>query len=292
MKTNLKTIEQKVLKFIDSHFLINPDDKILLGLSGGADSVFAFKFLLKFKSRLKIEFSCAHLNHELRGNDSDLDEQFCSELCYMNGIKFFSEKKNVKAFSDENGLSLEEAGRELRYEFFNKTLKKYGFTKIITAHHLSDNVETILYNFFKGTGLKGLTGIPEKRDKIIRPFLSVTKEEIENYLNADETKFRVDKSNYENDFKRNFIRNKIIPLIKKEINPSIESTLSNNSEIIKSSYRLIDKYLMDNSISYFLLNDNKLQIYTRSIDEKGFDFFIELTKNKVKEIYDYNLSSG
>ncbi len=291
MKTNLKTIEQKVLKFLDSHSLINQDDKILLGLSGGADSVFAFYFLLKFKSRLKIEFACVHLNHGLRGNDSELDEKFCSELCSENNVQFFTEKRDVKTFAEKNSLSIEEAGRELRYDFFNRISEENDFSKIVTAHHLSDNVETILYNFFKGTGLKGLTGIPEKREKIIRPFLSITKEEIENYLNANGTKYRIDKSNYENDYKRNFIRNKIIPLIKKEINPSIESTLANNSEIIKSFYRLISKYLQENSNKYFLFDESKLEIYTKCIDEEGFEFFIELVKSKVKEIYDYNLSS-
>ncbi|MGD8781453.1 MAG: tRNA lysidine(34) synthetase TilS [Ignavibacteria bacterium] len=291
MKTNLKTIEQKVLKSIDSHFLIESNDKILLGLSGGADSVFAFYFLLKFKSRLKIEFACAHLNHGLRGIDADADEKFCSELCLENNINFFSQKVNTAAFAKENNLSVEEAGRELRYNFFNNVFEENGYSKIVTAHHLSDNVETILYNFFKGAGLKGLTGIPEKRDKIIRPFLSVTREEIEIYLTANRTKYCIDKSNYENDYKRNFIRNKILPLIKKEINPAIENTLSSNSEIIKSSLRLTEKHIRENSSKYFSYQDNKLEILIRTIEEKGFDFLVELAKNKLKDIYDYDITS-
>ncbi len=291
MKTNIKTIEQKVLKFIDSHSLINPNDKILLALSGGADSVFAFYLLIKYQTRLKIEFSCAHLNHGLRGKDSDEDEVFCSELCKRNGIKFFSEKKDVKVFAEKNALSIEEAGRELRYDFFDEIVNESNQTKVFTAHHQSDNAETILYNFFKGAGLKGLTGIPEKRGNIIRPLLCLTRDEIEFYLNENEIEYRVDKSNFENDYKRNLIRNELLPLIKKEINPVIENTLSNNSEIIKSSYRLIDKYLKENSEEYCFFNNEKLEFLEKSIQEKGFDFFVGLVKYKMKEIFGYTISS-
>ena len=144
-----KTIEQKALKFIDENHLIKNGDKILVALSGGADSIFLLHFLLKFKKRFKIDVAALHLNHKLRGRSATADEKFCAEFSAKNQTKLIRVSKDVKSFAKRMKLSIEEAGRELRYNELNKTAEKMGYSKIATAHNSSDNVETILLNFTK-----------------------------------------------------------------------------------------------------------------------------------------------
>ena len=190
-----KTIEQKAINFIDENLLIEKGDKILIALSGGADSVFLLYFLKKFSKRFGIEVSAFHLNHKLRGKAASDDAKFCTEFCKKNKIELISISKDVIIYAKKNKISVEEAGREIRYTELIKAAKKLKCNKIATAHNSSDNVETILLNLFKGTGLKGLTGIPVRRENIIRPILCLSSDEIRNYLNQNKIEFRVDESN-------------------------------------------------------------------------------------------------
>ncbi len=144
-----KTIEQKALKFIDENHLIDKGDKVLVALSGGADSVFLLSFLLKFKRRFKIELAAFHLNHKLRGKAASEDEKFCTDFCSKNKIKLTCVSKDVNAYAKKMKVSVEEAGREIRYSELSKAAQKMKFTKIATAHNASDNVETILLEFYK-----------------------------------------------------------------------------------------------------------------------------------------------
>ncbi|MCL4278907.1 MAG: tRNA lysidine(34) synthetase TilS, partial [Ignavibacteriaceae bacterium] len=218
----IKTIEQKALKFIDENHLIDFGDKILVALSGGADSVFLLSFLLKFKKRFRIKLAAFHLNHKLRGKSADDDEKFCKDFCSENNVPFVSVSNEVKANAKKSKLSIEEAARKIRYQELQKAATKLGCNKIATAHNSSDNVETILLNLFKGAGLKGLSGIPVKRENIIRPILSLTSDEIRKYLVQNKIHFRIDESNLKSDYERNFLRNKIIPELKKRLNPQLE----------------------------------------------------------------------
>ncbi|MGA7836827.1 MAG: tRNA lysidine(34) synthetase TilS, partial [Ignavibacteriaceae bacterium] len=229
----MKKTEEKVLKFIDQKNLISRRDKILIALSGGPDSVFLFHFLLKFRKRFQIDLAAAHINHKLRGKNSDADEKFCKDLCEQNDIQFFSTRKDVKKIAAAKKISLEEAGREIRYSEFKRIAVQNNFSKIATAHNCSDNAETVFFNLIKGTGLKGLSGIPIKRENIIRPVLVLTKNEILEYLSKKKLKFRMDESNLESEFERNFIRNEIFPLIKEKLNPAFEEKIFHNSEILK-----------------------------------------------------------
>lgn len=243
----MERTEQKFLKFIDDQSLINPGEKLLVGLSGGPDSVFLLHLLNKFRNRLKIEISAIHINHGLRGKDADEDENFCREYCLNRNINFESVKKNVKSFSKRNSFSIEEAGRILRYREFNKNLKRKRLDKIVTAHNANDNTETVLLNLIKGTGLDGISGIPVKRENIIRPILCFTKEDILGYLNRNEISFRIDKSNEESNFERNYLRNKILPLIKERLNPSVDSAILISSE----NFRSIKDYILVNEKETF-----------------------------------------
>jgi tRNA(Ile)-lysidine synthase len=243
----MERTEQKFLKFIDEQSLIIPGEKLLVGFSGGPDSVFLLHCLNKFSRRLRIEVSAIHINHSLRGKDSDEDENFCREYCLNRNIDFVSVKKNVKSFSKRNGFSLEEAGRILRYREFDKALKRKNLDKIATAHNANDNTETVLLNLIKGTGLDGISGIPVKRENIIRPILCFTKDEILSYLYKNKIEFRVDISNEQSNFERNYLRNKILPLIKERLNPAVESAILISSE----NFRSIKKYILANEAETF-----------------------------------------
>lgn len=243
----MERTEQKFLKFTDENELISPGEKILVGLSGGPDSVFMLHLLIKFSRRLKIELSALHIHHGLRGRDADEDEEFCREFCYNKKVGFVSVKKRVKSFAKKNRISIEEAGRILRYKEFARILKQKKLDKAATAHNANDNTETVLLNLIKGTGLDGISGIPVKRDNIIRPILCFTREEILTYLNKNKISFRIDKSNEESDFERNYLRNKVVPLIKERLNPSIDSAILVSSE----NFRNIRDYIFKNESETF-----------------------------------------
>lgn len=250
----MEKIEQKFLKFVDEQSLIKPGEKILAAFSGGPDSVFLLHLLHKFQSRLKIQVYSMHINHLLRGKDSDEDEEFCNRFCGELRIKFFSVRKRVKSFSAKNRISLEEAGRLLRYKEFEKTLRQNKLDKIATAHNASDNTETVLLNLIKGTGLDGISGIPSRRDNIIRPVLCFTKEEILAYLQQKNILYRIDKTNVETDYERNFLRHNIIPLMKEKLNPSLDSCIMNSSD----NFKAIKEYIMSTESGIFGKLQNEL----------------------------------
>lgn len=284
-----RTIEQKVLKNIIDNDLIHPGDNVLVALSGGADSVFLFYFLEKFKQRLKINLGSFHLNHNLRGAESKMDKEFCRKLAKKRNAKFFLSSKNVKLFSKRNGISLEEAGRILRYEELSKCAKKNNFNKIATAHHLDDNSETVLLNLIKGTGLKGLTGIPLKRNNIIRPLLCLSKKEITSYLERKKIDYRTDPSNFENDFQRNYLRNEIIPLIKSKLNPQFDDAISRMSTVVKNLSLIVDKEIanvFDLAVSY---EQNGLKVDFTELNKLNKGLHGEFLKNIINKYFSIEL---
>ena len=260
-----KTVEQKALKFIDENHLIEKGDKVLVALSGGADSVFLLSFLLKFRNRFKIEVAAFHLNHKLRGKTAKEDEKYCIDLCSKNKIELVNVARDVKTYVKKMKVSIEEAGREIRYYELSKAASITGCTKIATAHNASDNVETVLLNFIKGTGLKGLTGIPIRRENIIRPILSLTADEIRKYLKANKIPFRIDESNRNLDYERNFLRNEIIPKLKQRLNPRLEEKVSNTSKIISEIDSFIQKQIEKISIQAVKFDRNVLRINSNAV---------------------------
>ncbi len=239
----MKSTEQKVLKFIDDNELIEKNDKIVVAFSGGPDSVYLLNFLHKFKKKLKIDLAALHVNHKLRGKDSDKDELFCKNFCRKKRIPISIVKKNVTIFASQKKVSVEEAGRILRYHALSHYIKKNNYTKIATAHIAGDNSETILLNMIKGTGLKGAGGIPVKRDNIIRPILCICKDEVIASLYQNHIPYCVDTTNFSNDYERNFIRNEIIPLLKDKLNPNIDNALLRSSLVIKETLQSVEYFL-------------------------------------------------
>ncbi len=216
----------------DAFDIIKKGDKILLGLSGGADSVFLFYFFLKLKNSGIIKFHTAHINHCLRGKDSKEDEKFVQELSHKFQIPCHIKREDIKKLAKEQKKNLEETGRNVRYAFFHKILNDKKLDKIATAHNFDDNVELVLMNFLRGSGLKGISGISRVNNKIIRPLIEIKKKEILKYLKESKMPFREDASNENSCFIRNKIRKRLIPYLEKNYNKNISKRVQTISEIV------------------------------------------------------------
>lgn len=200
--------------------MLSKVDSIVVGLSGGADSVALLHFLKSILCESNIKLYAAHINHNLRGEESSRDELFVRELCKKWNIKLFVKQENVKKLSSKFKMGLEECGRLVRYKYFNEIAK--NSSKIATAHTLSDNIETVILNLTRGCALGGLCGIPPVRGKIIRPFINVSRYEIEEYCRTNALDFVNDSTNFTCDYTRNRIRSGIISCLKK-INPGLDN---------------------------------------------------------------------
>lgn len=238
-------IISKVRENILKNNLIQDGDKIVLGLSGGPDSVFlayVLEYLKKsFKEKYNIEYSLiiCHINHMIRieaGEDEKLAKKYAEEY----GCEFYSLHSDVQALAKQNKISEEECGRNVRYDFFQKILKEKGATKIAVAHNAGDNAETVLHNFMRGAGLNGLCGISVKNGNIIRPILNIKKDEIIEYLDENRIEYNIDRTNKELIYTRNKIRNDLIPKIENEYNPNIIDTINRMAEKISEDMDFID----------------------------------------------------
>lgn len=281
----MKATEQKVLKFIKDQNLVNEGDKVLIALSGGPDSVFLLHFFLKYKRKFKIKIGAAHINHQLRGSDSDRDELFCHTICNELNIPFFVERANIKTIAKKSRDSLEVAGRKIRYNFFEKILSSEKFDKVATAHNADDNAETVLLNLIKGTGVKGISGIPIKRGNIIRPILCLSKSEILKYLGTNKYEYRIDKSNLSNEYERNILRNDIIPLIKKNLNPSFDDAVLNSTLNFQRLNQFIER-LLNELRSNIKVKKNKHIVIPLSLINTNDEFIIsQLLKALVDQTF-------
>ncbi|HSD14504.1 MAG TPA: tRNA lysidine(34) synthetase TilS [Flavobacterium sp.] len=211
------------------------EKKLLLAVSGGIDSM----VLIHLLHQLKFDISVAHCNFNLRGNESDGDAEFVKSICGKINIDFFLNSFKTSEYASLNKLSIQVAARQLRYDWFNELLEIEGFDYLLTAHHLDDSIETFLINFTRGTGLEGLTGIPQQNDKIIRPLLIFTREEIENYAKENQIQWREDSSNASDKYLRNKLRHKVIPILK-ELNPGFSNSFLQTLENLQQSESMVD----------------------------------------------------
>ena len=221
--------ERKVSEYVKKHHLLVDGEHIIVALSGGADSVALLKVLLS----MNVKITALHCNFGLRGDESDRDEKFTRDLCLKLGVELKVRAFNVAKYEQEHKVSTEMACRELRYEWFEEERISLGGDSIAIAHHHDDNVETLLLNLFRGSGIQGLAGIKPRNEKIIRPLLCVTRNEIEEYLRFVGLEYVIDSTNLENDFKRNKIRNVLIPTIN-ELFPEAQTGISRSLENIYS----------------------------------------------------------
>lgn len=224
-------LEEKVLQTIVKNELIKNGDKIVIGVSGGPDSITLLDVLIKLQSKIEFNITVAHINHMIRTDAID-DQKYVEQYCKNRNIPCFVKQEQVEQIAKEQRIGTEEAGRNLRYKFFNEILEKTGSNKIATAHTKNDNVETVLMNIIRGTGTSGLKGIKAKRDnRYIRPLIECERKEIEEYCYENNLEPRIDKTNMENIYTRNKVRNLLIPYIQKEFNPSIIETIDRLSKI-------------------------------------------------------------
>ncbi len=225
----------RICRFIANNNMLNGEDTVVCGLSGGADSVCLLLVLNELSERLGFTVEALHINHSLRDDESDRDEEFCRNLCEKLDIPFSAERIDVSTFAMEYSLSCEEAARKLRYSVFETYSQG---KKIATAHNANDNLETIILNLTRGSGLKGLTGIPPVRGNIIRPLLEISRREIEAFVKSRNQEFVTDSTNLTDDYTRNKIRHRIIPLLE-EINSSVVKTTVKTSETLRDENNFI-----------------------------------------------------
>jgi tRNA(Ile)-lysidine synthase len=235
-----KDIKKRFLNYIEKNNLIRNGDGIVVGLSGGPDSICLLHLLCSIKEEMNLKIAAAHINHMFRGEDADEDQKFSREICKSLDVDFFWKKIDVGNYAKENGLSSETAGREIRYDFFCEIMNRLDFSKIATAHNANDQVETILMRIMRGTGLEGLGGIPVKReDRYIRPILFMKREEVEQYCAIHELNPRIDGTNLEKLYSRNKVRLDLIPYMKKNFNEDIIETINRMSLLLQEDNKFI-----------------------------------------------------
>ena len=239
MNRKEKTFKQRILETITKYNLIESGDKIVLGVSGGPDSISMLNILYELKEKLEISLFVCHINHGLRQN-AILDEQYVKQYCEKRKIDFFVLHADINKEAKENKMGLEETGRKIRYEFFNKVLKETASNKIAIAHNKNDNVETVIMNMLRGSGINGLRGIEPKNDIYIRPLIEIEREIIEKYCEEEKLEPRHDESNDEIEYTRNKIRNIVLPYIKEEFNPNIINSMDKLSKIAREEKTYID----------------------------------------------------
>ena len=304
-------LEEKVLNTINKYNMIQSGDGIVIGVSGGPDSMTLLNILNNLKEKLNIKLYVAHINHSIR-KEADEETEYVKDFCKKIDVEFFDKKVKVEEIAKELKIGTEEAGRNIRYEFFEEVAHKVGANKIATAHNLNDNAETVLMNIMRGTSVSGLKGIDKVRDgKYIRPIIECSRAEIEDYCKEKNLNPRYDKSNNENIYTRNKIRNLLIPFLQKEFNPNIVEGINRLSQIAIEEEQFINKVVekeyeklqiaVDNNIILNLKEFNKLDyvikskliLYTISkvygktsgIEKKHIDDIIKLCDNNIGNKY-------
>lgn len=246
----MSNIKEIILNTAINGGMIKYGDTIVAGVSGGADSMCLLHFLVSVREEYNLNLIVAHINHNLRGEEALRDQTFVENVCISLNVECKVLSANINEISAKTGESSEECGRRIRYEFFDKLSGQNG--KIATAHTLSDNAETILFNITRGTGLKGITGIPRARGNIIRPIIDITRQQVEDYCQENNIDYVTDSTNLTNDYSRNKIRNTVVPVLK-DINPSFEQSISRLSIIVEEHLRTVT------SLSQSLLENAKIK---------------------------------
>ncbi|HMN31953.1 MAG: tRNA lysidine(34) synthetase TilS [Chitinophagaceae bacterium] len=238
--------------------------RYLLAVSGGVDSMVMCNLFLKSK----FQFEVAHCNFQLRNLESDGDEQLVLDWCKKNHIICHHQSFNTLEFKEAENISIQEAARVLRYQYFYTLLATHSLDFIVTAHHQNDNIETVLFHFFRGTGLAGMCGIPAFQQQIIRPMLSFSKQDIFNYANQNQIIFREDSSNKKNIYTRNFFRNELLPQIEKVL-PNAQQNIAQNIIRFSESYQIYKQ---------------QIESYRKKLIEKrGNDWYVPILKLKKQQ---------
>lgn len=266
--------ENNVLDTIKKYNMIENGDRIVVAVSGGPDSISLLNVLSKLRNKLNIELFVAHVNHQIRAV-ADEETEYVKNFCSERGIQCFVKKVDVIKLAEQEKISTEEAGRNVRYDFFEEVFRKVNANKIAIAHNKNDNVETVLMNVIRGSGVSGLKGIEPVRDnKFIRPIIEMERFEIEKYCEDENLNPKFDESNKENIYTRNKIRNLLIPFLEDKFNPNIVESISRLSSLATQENKYIDK-VIDNSYNSVLLEENKKNIIFNAKKFNALDEFIK-----------------
>ncbi|MEW5806187.1 MAG: tRNA lysidine(34) synthetase TilS [Acidobacteriota bacterium] len=240
-----RQVVEKFIKTIEKYGMINDGDRVLVALSGGVDSVALLFLMLDLASKFRIEVCAAHLNHMLRGKESNEDERFVKSLCCNIEIDFLIHRADVKKITREEKKSIEVAARDARMKFLNEAAGNLHATRIALGHTMNDQAENLLLRLLRGSGVTGLSSMKPADGNIIRPLLWIEREQLEAYLRSRRIAFRIDSSNEDMRFTRNRIRHTLIPILQDEFNPKIIPTLARTAEILSEEDAFLDSLTMD-----------------------------------------------
>ena len=273
-------MKEKVLETIKKYNLIKDGDRLVLGVSGGPDSIAMLNILNDIKNdkkqHMNFDIIVAHVNHMIR-EEAIEDQKFVENFCKKIGDTFYAKSIDVQKIANNKKIGTEEAGRVVRYEFFDEILEKTKSNKIAIAHNKNDRAETIIMNTLRGSGISGLKGIEPKRGKYIRPLIECERTEIEKYCEQNKLEPRIDKTNFENIYTRNKIRNIVIPYIKEEFNPNIVNTLERLSQLICEEEEYIENQV-EKIYNSILIEEKEEQII---LDIKEFNKQEKVIKSRI-----------
>lgn len=268
-------MEKSILEAIERFSLLKNADTVTVALSGGADSMALLYALFSLKEKLGITVKAAHLNHLIRGDEALRDEEFVKAACKKLGVELTVKREDVPAYATELGISTELAARVLRYKFL-EGVADGGL--IATAHTASDNLETVILNLTRGSGIDGLSGIPPKRGAFIRPVILCTRAQIEEYCEINKIPFVTDSTNHSDDYTRNKIRHNIVPVLK-ELNPSVEATVLRSALLLREDSAFLenaaDKFLNKNTSPDGKLSLNGFDVLETSVAKRAIKSYIE-----------------
>lgn len=266
----------RFVEFSEKHSLFNGIQNAVACVSGGVDSMVMLSLLLVLRERRDVNLVVAHFNHKLRGVLADEDEQLVINYCKKNNVKLYRKRLDVRKYAKSNNVSLEMAGRELRYNFYQEVAIQLNNSVIATGHTLDDHAETVLLRIFKGTGLQGLEGIPIKRSNIIRPILFARKRDLYSYAHEHNILFSEDHTNHEQSCQRNVIRNCIIPRIIEDINPGLIESVANMSQILSEANdfvaetvkKALDEVILEETSHQIVLEISCLKNYFIAVEKE------------------------
>ena len=273
-------MKNKILETIKKYNMIENGEKVVLAVSGGPDSICMLDILKDIKNDetidMNFEIVVAHVNHMIR-KEAEEDEKYVKKYCEENQIEFYSKSIDVQKMANNNKIGIEEAGRKARYDFFDEILERTNAQKIAIAHNKNDKVETVLMHILRGSGINGLKGIEAKRGKYIRPLIECERNEIEEYCTEKNLQPRIDKTNFENEYTRNKVRNLLIPYIQKEFNPNLIQTIDRLSNLVAEEEKYMDKQV-EKAYKEMLISEKEKEI---QLDLKIFNIQEKVIKSRI-----------
>lgn len=270
---------KRIEKFIQKYHMLTCGDKVIAGVSGGADSVCLFLMLLELREKIGFDLIAVHVHHGLRGEAADQDQRFVEALCEQHRIPLEIFRVNLESIAKKRKQSLEEAGRMVRREAFDSVCQKYGGNKIALAHHQNDNAETLLWNLSRGTGLDGLGGIRPVNGKFIRPLLCMNRKEIEEYLAKRKQSYCIDETNAGTDYTRNKLRHLVLPILEEQVNSAAVRHMNETMEQIWE----LQEYMQEQVEAAYqeCVQEHFEKACWIQIQQKSFETFPELIKKMV-----------